>query len=63
MRQPDVYTATRIQQWDVSSAKTFNGPWKPARPDGVPFFRPWRRMKIAWKVFTGKMDALDWEGH
>lgn len=51
------YTAQQIKDWDVS-----RGPdWKPARPmnhqcDGVI-----QRVKLAWAVLTGRLDALDWE--
>lgn len=34
--------------------------WVPARPLGFPTFR--HRMKATWLVFTGRADALTWEG-
>jgi hypothetical protein len=34
--------------------------WVPARPCGYPSF--WHRLKAAWLVFTGKADALRWDG-
>jgi hypothetical protein len=38
-----------------------NNEWVPARPlgDGGLF----RRFKLAWKVFTGKADAVTWPGN
>jgi hypothetical protein len=34
--------------------------WVPARPEG---FASWRhRWRMAWSVFTGKADALFWDG-
>ena len=34
--------------------------WVPARPEG--YFSPYRRLKYAWKVFTGKADIVIWPG-
>ena len=40
------------------SAEYTPGVWSPARPVG---FYSWpERVKLAWKVFTGKADALVW---
>jgi hypothetical protein len=33
--------------------------WRPARPLG--FYSLKSRLKIAWKVFIGKADAVTWE--
>jgi len=42
--------------------KTLNGEeyWVPARPLGLFSLRS--RISLAWAVFTGKADALFWEG-
>ncbi len=34
--------------------------WVPARPLGYPFWLS--RWRMAWAVFTGKADALFWDG-
>lgn len=59
MRQPIVYTPTQIRQWDV--AKNFKDRWIPCRPYGHNLLPFKYRLLIAWKVFTGKYDALNWE--
>lgn len=37
-----------------------NGKWVPARPLGLFSLRS--RLKAAWLVFTGRADAVEWEG-
>lgn len=52
-----IYTPTQLRRWDCGA--NINGRWIPARPlrcDSI-----WYRLKIAYLVFTGKYDALDWE--
>jgi hypothetical protein len=43
--------------------KEIDGEWVPARSEafwpGISFFR---RLRLAWLVFTGKCDALHWPG-
>jgi hypothetical protein len=60
MRNPDVYTAQEIQNWDAST-NTKDGNWIPARP--LPFYgwRLFHNIKLALAVLIGKYDALDWE--
>lgn len=49
------YTAQQIKDWDVS-----RGPrWIPCRP--VTFWKLTIRIRLAWGVFIGRYDALDWE--
>lgn len=36
------------------------GGWNPARPMGMPNIK--QRFKAAWLVFTGRADAVVWEG-
>lgn len=38
-----------------------NNEWVPARPLG--YGGLFRRFKLAWKVFTGKADAVTWPGN
>lgn len=62
MRHPNTYSAVEIKQWDTTN-EVKNGRWIPARP--LPYYgigHWWRTLKITWKVFTGKYDALNWEG-
>lgn len=58
MRTPCVYTASEIATWHVSEEYKPNH-WRPARPCAftAEFMM---RLRIAWKVFTGKYDALNW---
>ena len=57
MRDPNLINVEEIKQWDVSTE--VNGKWVEARPLGYSSF--FRRFKLAWKVFTGKYDALKWD--
>jgi hypothetical protein len=62
IRVPQVYTASEIALWHVSEEVTC-GKWRSARPcafSGLRYFS-WR-CRIAWHVFTGKYDALNWQG-
>jgi hypothetical protein len=60
MRQPDIYMADSIKNWDCDKELP-NGAWVPARPYGHNAFS-WRwRFKLAWFVLIGKYDALYWE--
>ena len=62
MRVPQVFTASEIANWTVSE-EVAPGKWRPARAcsfEGLRHFRV--RIKIAWHVFTGKYDALNWQG-
>jgi len=60
MRNPDVWTALQIQKWDASTS-TKNRGYIPTRP--LPWYGPklFHNIKIAYYVFIGKYDALDWE--
>ncbi len=59
MRNPTVYRASEIATWHVSEEYE-PGKWRPARP--CPWYgHRWRyRLRLAWWVFTGKCDALNW---
>jgi len=53
------FTARQIKAWDVSRGSNYSYIWYPARPLlNESFFS---RLKNAWRVLTGKYDALDWE--
>jgi len=62
MRTPLVYTASEIATWHVSE-EFAPGKWRPARPCAFWGFRySIMRFRIAWNVFTGRYDALNWQG-
>ena len=62
--QPTLHTASSIQAWACSTLG-LNGKWIPARPlpfsYGIALEGLRRRWELAWGVFTGRYDALDWE--
>jgi len=62
MRVPVTYTAAEIVNWHVSE-EFAPGKWRPARCCGFGglFTHIGMRLRITWKVFTGRMDALNWE--
>jgi hypothetical protein len=61
MRHPQIYTVNELKEWTVYERidGVVRVPARPLPPYGVIFF--WRTLKIAWRVFTGKYDALHWE--
>lgn len=61
MRIPTIYTAQCIKNWENFS-KNDNGNWFPARPIGYNKLYLIFRLQTAWRVFTGELDALNWQG-
>lgn len=59
MINPSIYTAREIQNHDVF-VKTNIG-YIPARPCSWFGLHLFKNIKIAWLVFIGKYDALNWE--
>lgn len=51
------YTAQQIKNWDTSCSVD-GKVWIPARP--VTFWS-FNRIKLAWLVLIGALDALDWQ--
>jgi hypothetical protein len=62
MRVPLVYTASEIVNWHISEEYK-QGKWRPARCCGFDA-HDWSlvkvRFRMAWRVFTGRYDALNW---
>jgi hypothetical protein len=60
MRTPTVHTPSELQNWP--NGESYEGGYRPARCMSfeLSILHP-RRWKIAWRVFTGRYDALDWE--
>lgn len=57
MRTPSVYHAA-----NMPTVKTYAyGAWIPARPMSYPGFNLMRRLRIAFLVFIGEYDALEWD--
>lgn len=62
MRYPNIISVRSVIE-TASQVSTRIPPgmaWVPARPVGYQSFT--YRMKAAWLVFTGRADALIWEG-
>jgi hypothetical protein len=60
MRQPEVYTPLDLKNWNVDTRLT-DGRYVPARPMGHNLYGFVHRWKLAWRVFTGKLDTVDWQ--
>lgn len=61
---PEKHTAQSVVDGFRHVQAQIDGEWLPARP--LPFWpsaptRLLRRVRLAWGVFTGRYDALDWE--
>ena len=59
MRLPGIINADDLAGYRGTRCLV-NGRWCLARP--APYYGPFRRIKAAWLVFTGKADALKWYG-
>ena len=60
MRTPSIRYADDIKQWDCTAE--INGEWVLARAYSTPGIHFLWRLQLAWDVFTGKYDALAWNG-
>jgi len=61
MKNPMLYSADQIKNWNVDKKcvdQEGNEYWIPARPEGMYSLKS--RFILAWKVFSGKCDALYW---
>lgn len=58
MKYPNHVHVSEIMGAKGWAAVEIGGEWVPARPLGYPSI--WRRIQLAWMVFTGKADALIW---
>lgn len=56
-----VYKAKNLKNWDTDTQHNVTDEWIPARPINYLIDRRIGRVVSAWKVLTGKYDALDWE--
>lgn len=60
MKTPMIYTAKEVRDWSVDT-EMHDGRWIPSRPLSLSMYGPLWRWKLAWRVLTGRYDALDWE--
>jgi len=58
MREPNIFHIDTLKDWDVEKQLS-NSSWVPARPD-PPNYGLKTRLKVAWLVFTGQCDAVEW---
>ncbi len=59
-RAPDTFSALELRNWSCDEEYA-PGKWRPSRCLPFSAFQLKRRIKIAWAVFTGKMDAVYWD--
>lgn len=63
MNTPAVYTPESLQRRTANlKAGLPDGRWVAARPYGWQGLSVKARLRAAWMVFTGRWDALRWEG-
>ena len=60
MRPPTVYRAGELVNWDVSTEHPVLG-WIPARPLPFSGYAVLKRLRLAWRVFMGRYDVIDWK--
>lgn len=61
MNTPNVYLADSFNKM-LKNQKQIDGKWVIARPLGLPGLYLRYRLQVAWRVFTGRYDAMEWEG-
>jgi hypothetical protein len=64
MKQPIRRTVTSLiveHRTGGTFREDIDGVWRPARPHALPSIA--KRFSLAWGVFTGRYDALDWQEH
>ena len=60
MRYPAIFSADELRRWTVTT--TFNDiEWVCARPMAPTRFGLLHRLRTAWRVFTGRYDAVYWK--
>lgn len=59
-RAPDTFSALELKNWP-NEEEYAPGKWRPSRCCPFTSFQLWRRIKIAWRVFTGKIDGVYWD--
>ena len=60
MKDPNIWKLTDLLKSVNETSTEIGGSWVPARPLGCPSIR--HRFRAAWKVLTGKADAVIWPG-
>jgi hypothetical protein len=58
MKGINEFTAKELKDWLNGHDTEISGKWTPVRPIGMGGFI--RRIKMAWKVFTGHADIVTW---
>lgn len=56
-----VYTPESLEKWNATCGLK-DGQWVKARPMGYNEPFSLGRLKLAWRVFKGELDALQWIG-
>lgn len=58
-KAPCYWSLDRLLEWVSDTQFEYSdGSWGPIRPMGLDTIP--NRIKLAWKVFTGKYDVLEW---
>lgn len=53
--------STLIETMNTTSASADGETWRPVRPQTAENTFLLNRIRAAWRVFTGKADALEWD--
>ena len=60
MNSPTLYHSESLQDIDNNMVLTKDGYWTPVRPLGLYGLNLRWRIRLAWRVFIGRYDALQW---
>lgn len=63
MKTPTLYKVAKLKSplLEETTTERLDGRWVPARPMGLIGLCLLMRLRLAWGVFTGRYDAMDWE--
>lgn len=59
MNCPTVFNVSELKLWSCES-EVSPGQWEMARPLGLQGILLMHRLRIAWLIFSGRMDAVKW---
>lgn len=62
MNTPNLYRLQHLIEVVQCNSREVNGQWVPCRPLGFQGLYLVKRLRLTWGVFTGKYDAVKWEG-
>lgn len=57
---PNVWSLKSLTKVALENSTEIDGKWVPVRPLGFIGLFLFHRISVAWRVFTGELDAVKW---